>query len=572
MVSIALISQNTKEQQILKTAFEQYGFKVVLSQPNYQNFVFIMQLIPDIIMIELPHQCLDQLNFTKRIHGYKRTKMLPIIGYGDKTDQGFLKGMQKAGVITYMERPLKFSEILKMIEKLLKPFNKKIEPKKEVSEKEKDIAIIIDKNATPNQKLEAMSRHIAKLQAFPFTIAKVLQITNDENTGAQHLAKAINSDPSIAAHLLKVSNSVFFASANRRISSIKEAIVRIGFRETKKIVMSMSIINLFSKVNKNLGFDRTDFWYHSLATAVIAEKMATSFGDVNTEIAFMAGLLHSLGILLMDEYFPELFSDILQDTAKEAHSFVEESKKKLGISHLDLIGNLFPKWKIPDEITNAIISSEQILSSEQRPTTEGEKLAACVAIGDIVAKLIHCGRECDEFVIPIKNSIFEAAKMVSGITKFFIEDITNRIVSFSNFLGLEKREYHCDCPDIDPNNINIGIANIDQSIFIPPLIDLMSHKIKYEMINLNEKKEEKQYNALICWSLTSPAPETTKNIISTYEEVCPIILFTDPSVNSTSYEKCTILSNRLDLRTFESKLFELFTEKSIKNCVASDGG
>ncbi len=355
MINLVLLSQNIKEQQILNLALTQEGVKVLLSEPSYQNFVFIMQYMPDIILVELPHFCIDQLSFTSRIRSYKRTHLLPIIGYGNKVDPSLLRGMQGNGITTYLERPLKYSVLLKLIQQLLKPFNKTLDEKPPVTELESDLAVILDQEALPTQKIEAMSRHVAKLFAFPFTIAKVLQITNDQKTGATHLARAISSDPAISAHLLKIANSVFFASSNRRISSIKEAVIRIGFEETKKITMGMSVMNLFSDSNKNIGFDRTDFWYHSLAVGLIAERLAKMMGDINTEEAFLAGLLHDLGILLLDEFFPSIFSEVLEMTTKNAGRFFDFEKKHLTVTHLDLIGDLFPRWKIPSQITDAII-------------------------------------------------------------------------------------------------------------------------------------------------------------------------------------------------------------------------
>ncbi|MBN1307187.1 MAG: HDOD domain-containing protein, partial [Chitinispirillaceae bacterium] len=264
MISIILLSGNVRERQILAMAFEQRGFRVLPAEPTYQSFVFLLQFMPDLIVIEVPKDSREQLSFTKRVRGDKRTRLIPIIGYGNSVEPSFMRGMQQNGITVYIERPLKFNDLLLQIERLLKPFNKTIGTKPEISDKEKDMALILEDTIAPSKKIEAMCRHVAKLLAFPFSIATVLKITNDERSGAGHLARAITSDPAITAHLLKVSNSVFFASVNRRISSIKEAIIRIGFEETKRIVMGMSVMNLFCQSNKNIGFDRTDFWYHSL--------------------------------------------------------------------------------------------------------------------------------------------------------------------------------------------------------------------------------------------------------------------------------------------------------------------
>ena len=212
MITLIMMIQNQREEQILKTAFEQRGVKVILAKPTYQNYVLILQYIPDIVFMELPHICTEHLAFAKRLRAFKRTKTIPIAGYGEEIDEMVKRGISQHGFTVYIERPLKFSSLLQVFGRLLKAHGKSFDAPPVISDKEKDLDLIMNSDALPMQKIEAMTRHVASLMAFPFTVAKVLQITQNERSGAQNLAHAIVSDPSISAHILKVANSVFFAS------------------------------------------------------------------------------------------------------------------------------------------------------------------------------------------------------------------------------------------------------------------------------------------------------------------------------------------------------------------------
>lgn len=568
-----IMSRNIRERQILNIAFEQHGFRVImLSEPTYHSFVILQQYMPDVILLDLPIVCTEQLSFTKRIRGYKRMRQIPIIGYGNSVSKPQMQGMLESGITCYIERPLKFNNLLKQIESVLKPFNKTLETKVEVTtDKEKDTALILEDNVQPSVKIETAGRHVTKLMAFPFTIATVLKITNDERSGAGHLAKAISSDPVIAAHLLKVSNSVFFASANRRISSIKEAIIRIGFVETKKIVMGMSVMNLFGQSTRSVGFDRTDFWYHSLTTALIAERIAKSFDDIGTEVAFLSGLLHDLGMLLLDEFFPPVFSEVLGLTAREAGHFVELAKARLKITHLDLIAELFPKWKIPQEITDAITGQYAITETGSPPATVEEKLSACIAIGNLVAKLMHSGRECDEFVTPLPNILLESAKMPAGITTGFIEDIKARIATFRSFLGLELRDYPCSCPvGVDPKKLRMAVWNPERALFIPPVIDFQNQGVLCEPVPVKEKASDLdgKYHAIICWTTAPVDADALKPFIGLQQapfdagltghsdsKNTPVIVFCPDAKNADlSFVGCSAMNNRFDLRLLEAQM------------------
>jgi HD-like signal output (HDOD) protein/CheY-like chemotaxis protein len=567
LISLILIIGNEREEQILKLAFEQKGIKVTSSKPNYQNYILASQFKPDIILMELPHLCQDQLDFAARIRSYKRTHLVPILGYGNKTDDGFKRGIHDHGVTVYLERPLKYTLLLKHIEQLLKPFNKAFENPIETTSKEKDLELILNSDTVGSQKIDAMIRHVSTLMAFPFTIAKVLQITQNQTTGANDLAHAISADPAISTHLLKVSNSVFFASSNRRINSLKDAIVRIGFLETKKIVMSMSVMKLFNQENKNIGFDRIDFWYHSLAAGLISERVARQIGGVNVEEAFLAGLLHDLGIIILDEFLSPVFEHVLVETSKTGGHFISCEDAIIGVNHNDLIGGLFPIWKIPQEITDAIILQEKIDSIKDFDTT-GKNLALCVAIGNLLAKTLRIGRECDEYITPVDNMIFQKAKMSTGLPKDFEEYVNHNLELFRKFLGLEKREYNVNSCIENPSEIKIAFVNPSKDLFIAPYHYLKNEGFQTQFITHESGSltaNDSKYDLVVIWK---PAEMNKEKIIElsriikfqrendsnkTEPEFAPLLIMAS-EINFDIPEAVSHMPQRFDLRQLDSNL------------------
>jgi HD-like signal output (HDOD) protein len=493
--------QNEREEQILKAAFEQRGVKVILSKPTYQNYVMILQYIPDMVFIELPHICTEQLAFAKRLRAYKRTKTIPIAGYGEKIDEMVKNGISGSGFSIYIERPLKFSMLLKVFGQMLKTQGKSFSAPPEQTDKEKDLDLILNSDALPMQKIEAMVRHISALLAFPFTVAKILQITQNEKSGASNLAQAIVSDPSISTHILKVANSVFFASAHHRITSIKDAIVRIGFNETRKIVMGMHVMQLFKKESKNSGFDRVDFWYHSLIVGLISERVAKLIGDINSETAFLVGLLHDLGIILLDEFLSPVFERALEMTASAGGHFIDVQTELFNVNHNDLIAGLFPLWKLPQEMTDAIVLQFKLDTLGESFDTLGKKLAICVSIGSQIAKTVHIGRECDEFVFPIPDTYLKYAKLNTGITKGFISNFYDDLTKYQSFLCLETRTFASEIPGVEePGKYTIAVFSPQPFIFIPAEVHLRNAGFKVLYLQSLTQKNV-QYDCLIIYDI-----------------------------------------------------------------------
>jgi HD-like signal output (HDOD) protein len=476
MASVMLVCGNERETQILKLAFEQKSIKVFCCEPTYKNYVKVLQYLPDIIIIELPKIAHVQLHFADMLKSHKKTKGIPIISFGNKVDDAIKKGFLDKGIFYYISRPLKFSTMLEVVGKNLKFTNKELSlPKPQANDIEKDIGLILDDKTPKARKIEVMTGHVVKLLAFPFTVARVLQLAESEKSAAADLAKVIQADPVISAQLLKISNSVLFASMNRRIGSVKDAIIRVGFKETRRLVMSMSVMRLFGEKSNNIGLDRKAFWFHSLVCGVISERLARQMGTVNTEEAFLAGILHDFGILLLDEFFPPVFSRVLEDTTNKNTQFILSEKAILGISHNEMIGELFSRWKLPDSVTEAILGQNRFYDFQNDLDTPGKKIALCIGISDILTKTLGLGKECDCFITPIANWAFEHVRMPAGVTDAFIEDVAHQITLYREFLKLDSKEFGAGAQEKRaPGDSPIGVVNLSRDVFVPPLLYLKS--------------------------------------------------------------------------------------------------
>jgi HD-like signal output (HDOD) protein/ActR/RegA family two-component response regulator len=503
MVSIMLVIENEKESQILKVAFEQRGIKVLVSKADYQNYIKTLQFLPDIIIIELPKPNMKQLHFAGLLKTHKKAKLIPIIGYGQPIDAQEKNGILHTGINTYLERPLKFSQLINLIENLLKLKNKKIEAKEQKEkDREKDIELLLAADTPPMKKIEIMTSYVSQLLAFPFTVAKVLSLAESTKSAASDLAKVIEADPVISTQILKLSNSVLFASLNRRISSIKDAIVRIGFKETKRLVMCMSVMKIFKEEDKNIGFNRIGFWYHSLASGIIAERLAKRMGTINTEEAFLAGLLHDFGIIILDEFFPDIFFKILEDTSNKAGLFIERETAILGINHNDIIKELFEKWKLPEIVRQGIILQYDVNSFKNSIDSQEKKCAVCVYMANNFAKSLILGKECDMYVEPIDNLLFSAVKLPSGFTQSFIDEISQEMKLYKEFLKIEVSETKSSSEKSAIENKKIGIVNIANDIFVPPLFYLEKNGVEVKQIKVSDSVSsyDGAFEAILIWA------------------------------------------------------------------------
>jgi HD-like signal output (HDOD) protein len=563
MASVILVSENERETQILRLALEQKKIKVLSCSADYNNYIKILQYLPDIIFIEIPRISHKQLHFADMLKGHKKTKFIPIISYGDKVDDATKKAFLDKGILYYIGRPLKISIILEVFQKNLKFLNKELVLPLDgpsAPEKEKDIAMILDRQAPATKKLEVMAAHIVKILAFPFTVAKVLQLADSEKSAAADLAKVIQADPVISAQLLRIANSVLFASMNRRIGSVKDAIIRIGFKETRRLVMSMSVMKLFGESNKNVGLDRKAFWFHSLVSGIIAERLARQMGTVNTEEAFLAGILHDFGILLLDEFFPTIFARILEDSSGKNSRFIMSEQSMLGITHNDLVVELFAKWKLPDAVTDGIIGQYQFNTYKDNLDTPAKKVAVCVGVSDILAKTVGLGKECDRYISPIGNWVFDSIRMPAGITGHFLDDINRQIMLYRDFLKLDNKETSRTAKEKEDAEKNpIGVINLSHDIFVPPLLYLQHEG--YCAVALNLDTTQAPVSGVVLWAdatITGDMITKASKLVRGNEGLAgpaPMVVIVDENAPVLSqkdeFSHVTFLTRMFDLRQLD---------------------
>lgn len=143
-----------------------------------------------------------------------------------------------------------------------------------------------------------------KLYALPQTLSEVLRVVADDSTGADDLAKVLMRDPAMTARVLRTVNSPYYGMG-RKVGTVSQAVVTLGMRQVTALALSTSVYTMTEKWQSS--FDRVRFWRHSLETAIAARDLAEKCGYKKTEEMFVAGLLHDIGLLVLERSFPQQY-------------------------------------------------------------------------------------------------------------------------------------------------------------------------------------------------------------------------------------------------------------------------
>lgn len=432
-------SEHIKETQILLTAFKQYGYNIKCFKPNYDNYIKIIQFSPTLLLLELPTYYSEQIKFISLVRSHPKIKSLPIFAYGQERSEKELMYLKNNGLTSYFSRPLKFSEILKTVETILPEKVKELKKNENAIDEETDINVFKDPQIAPERKLQILTSHASSFLAFPFAVARAVTVSNDPKSGAKDLANTIMADPVISSQILKMSNTVFYAKTGDRISSIKDAIVRIGFNETRRLVLCVGVMEIFGKDDRTYGFDRKKFWIHSISVAVITEYLLSrSKYKSYAEFGFLCGLLHDFGTIALDEFLTDLFTEIVEDTMDMGGLFSEVFKNKVGFLPQDIAEKFFTEWKLPRSIIDSCSFKKRDLSN-LTTTTLDEMLTLSVNTANNLAKSLSLGLSCDQMIVPASNHCATQLMLTSGLTENILDKIHQNIYEIIKFLNVEPK-------------------------------------------------------------------------------------------------------------------------------------
>lgn len=235
---------------------------------------------------------------------------------------------------------------------------------------------------------------IQNVIAMPTVATQVLMALDNHNLSAAKIANLIEQDQSLVARLLRVANSPFYGFS-RKISTVELAVVVLGTNAIKEILYGLSLKRIFNRV-KSTGFDIDSFWTYSLFCGSAARVIARKLNYKLAGEAFVAGLMHDLGILIIAQYFGSDYAKIRQLLLNQPISLIGAEKSILHTTHCEIGAWIAKKWNLPDRLilsllyhhTNFVEVNKILSNAESFDDTQGitQPLTAIVSIAEWFAR------------------------------------------------------------------------------------------------------------------------------------------------------------------------------------------
>lgn len=270
-----------------------------------------------------------------------------------------------------------------------------------------------------------------EIPSVPVVALKILNLVNDPGADVKTVQDAILMDQALAARVLRIANSSYYG-LRRNIDTVSEAIIMMGFGTIKNLVLAVST----RQVYKKFGLLEKMLWEHSIGASVAASLIAGEIRFPNVEEASVAGLLHDVGKVAMDNSQPEKFSALMEMVYNEGVTFSMREKAIFGFSHAEAGRFFAQKWGFPEDLCNVIRRHHFDTFNDLLDLENDTKTLCCiVALADALCLRLGVGYREPINDLALTDSKYRKMldindKMYAGLIERFNQTYTQEKMSY----------------------------------------------------------------------------------------------------------------------------------------------
>lgn len=204
------------------------------------------------------------------------------------------------------------------------------------------------KRARGADRVREIVLRVQRISTLPGVVTRVMQMVENPETSAEDLESVIATDQALAAKVLRLVNSPYYGFP-RRVSTISQAIVILGFNTVKSLALSASVFDAFH--GRGAALDRPVHWRHSIETGILGQILAE--GRTRGDEAFVAGILHDVGKVALDQNLPDEYREVHRRVAEGGRLRACETAV-FGAEHAEVGGWIGEAWNFPVQIVETI--------------------------------------------------------------------------------------------------------------------------------------------------------------------------------------------------------------------------
>lgn len=251
---------------------------------------------------------------------------------------------------------------------------------------------------------------ISKLESMPAHAAKAFELTIDPSSSIRDFSEVIGADEALSSKIIRVANSVFF-SRGQEATGIEQAIATIGLDELKGLLNA----NLLKGLLKSKHPVRSMIWANSVGVAIVARSLSR-FTNHNPGVAFLSGLLHDVGKLIILGQDARRYERCIDNLNASGISIIEAEEQEYELNHVEVGGWAADEWRFPQPVKEAILYHHLAWQDAAEVTTRKDiSISSLIKIADTICHSLAIGhRRQNSFMqLSMRKSLPQAWEMLT---------------------------------------------------------------------------------------------------------------------------------------------------------------
>ena len=234
--------------------------------------------------------------------------------------------------------------------------------------------------ALPAVVLERLRSRANNLKMLPAVATQALQIVEDPDCGINEFAAVVERDPSLAAGILRMANSVVFSSG-RPVLNLHQAVVRLGFRQCKNLIVTASFSSMMKSMTLDEEWIRETLSQHSFTTALLCLNVNRTLNIGFQGEEFTGGLIHDIGRLLLATCYSDCFSELDKLEFDEEIGVLAAEQALVETNHCEIGAWFVTKNALPEQLKSVV----RFHHNPELADTDSRRFVALVAVCDHMA-------------------------------------------------------------------------------------------------------------------------------------------------------------------------------------------
>ncbi|NOZ25839.1 MAG: HDOD domain-containing protein [Nitrospirae bacterium] len=254
--------------------------------------------------------------------------------------------------------------------------------------------------------IETFVSGVKDLPTLPSVVLKVNRALMDNSATIDSVSSIVEKDPALTAKVLRLANSSYYGFSCH-VDTLSRAITVLGFNAIRSLATTVSVFKIFGRRVVE-SFDMQGLWHHSLGCAIASKALVHSMGTELQEKAFVSGLIHDIGKVVIAQNLPEETDEVLKRLEDgDAPDMAEIEEEVIGFSHTGVGALIAERWRFPKEFSEAIRRHHGVAVSGNDPEEGLSVLTYAVYAGNQVAKDLGLGRSQNMRVKEVHPLVWE---------------------------------------------------------------------------------------------------------------------------------------------------------------------